>query len=128
MVVWTLVRPPAKTQKVLDRAQPSSTLTTTSTLVLAKNQKYPVSAVSATAWPPPAWPAGVSQVATAWKRLLPRQSEASPSTQVPIGVAGRISGGPGGWVQAESAARSPGGGELSRTVGRGSGRAPGARS
>src|ERR1700726_861306 len=105
MVVSTLVRPPAKTQKALETAQPSSTLTTTSTLVLAKNQKYPVSAVSATAWPPPARPAGVSQVATTWKRLLPRQSEASPSTQVPIGVAGRISGGRGGWVKSKSLAR-----------------------
>src|ERR1700688_4831269 len=101
MVVSTLVRPPAKTQKALETAQPSSTLTTTSTLVLANNQKYPVSAVSATAWPPPARPAGVSQVSTTWKRLLPRQSEASPSTQVPIGVAGRMSGRRGRWGQAE---------------------------
>jgi len=35
--------------------RPSSTFKTTSTLLDEKNQKVPVSAVSAAAWPTPVW-------------------------------------------------------------------------
>src|SRR5512138_320480 len=53
MTTLTLVRPPAKTQKRLFNARPSTTLTTSSTLLELKNQKYPVSPVSAAAVPVP---------------------------------------------------------------------------
>src|SRR5262245_20834258 len=49
MITFTFVSPPAKTQKFPLRARPSTTLTTISTLLDEKNQKYPVSDVSATA-------------------------------------------------------------------------------
>src|SRR5258708_33561325 len=61
-VVLTLVRPPAKTQWAPLSAQPSRTLTSSSTLLAAKNQNAPVSVVSGNACPCPFAPCGVSQL------------------------------------------------------------------
>src|SRR5258708_35916870 len=73
MVTSTLVRPPANTQNLLFTAQASRTLTTTSTLALLKNQRYPVSVVSGTTWALPEAPVFVCQVAVTMKRPFSRQ-------------------------------------------------------
>src|SRR5580765_2174229 len=61
-VTSTLVSPPAKTQKVLLRLHPFRALTSISMFPSEKNQKYPESSPSLTAWPKPV-PSAVFQEA-----------------------------------------------------------------
>src|SRR5260370_880150 len=88
MTTRTFVRPPANTQKWLPRAQPFSALATTSMLAALKNQKVPVSAVRATAWPSPVPPFAVCQAARTWKRPPSRQSVVASAAQLDAAAGG----------------------------------------
>ena len=64
----TSVNPPANVQNLALDLQPSSTLISISTLAASKKVKYPVSLVSATAWPRPLWPPRVNHSVVTRKR------------------------------------------------------------
>src|ERR1700737_3286928 len=87
MTTPTLVSPPAKIQKLPFALQPCKTLTTTSTLLMSKNVKYPVSPPArATACPEPLWPAAVVHRVVTLKRPPLRQRVVESETQDSMAV------------------------------------------
>src|SRR6266404_657688 len=80
MTTLTLVRPPTKTQNRLLTGRPSTTLITTSTLLVLKNQRYPVSPVSETAEAVPVAVVDVQTTVTLNRPAL-RQRIVAPGTQ-----------------------------------------------
>src|SRR5262245_44725605 len=99
MTTLTSVRPPAKTQYLLFRGQPATTLTTISTLFEEKNQKYPVSPVKPTACPDPFCPCAVAHATRTWNRPLLRHRVVASGTQ-----GARLAFGEAGAVRVEEAA------------------------
>src|SRR5262249_15631214 len=70
-------------------ARPSTTLITSSTLLGEKNQKYPVSEVSATPVPTPLVPcAGTCQLTRTWKRPLFKHRVRESATHGPEAASG----------------------------------------
>src|SRR5262245_36437875 len=81
--VWTLVSPPAKTQKLELTGRPSTIFTITSTLSGLKNQKSPASGVRRVARPAPARPSAAVQELRTRKRPPERQSVSASGAQAP---------------------------------------------
>src|SRR5262249_28317763 len=80
----TLVRPPAKIQKLELTGRPSTIFRITSTLSGLKNQKSPASGVRRVARPAPARPSGAVHALRTRKRPLERHSVSASGVQPPV--------------------------------------------